>query len=466
MDEGDGDDALVAAEAAGRGPPPPLDEPGAPPGSGAAAARVPVPWSARLGMALLEVRAGTEEQGAGEERGGGGGPPAAWFSLLPRRVDLPTTTFTPDELSAACLPPGQADAARRVARSLRAAAEGPLLDRLKAAGAARGDPAGLLLWAAGAAQSRAFVDGRLRLVAPGIDLANHDGEAPTAAVRVVHSPGAVQGRAAAEEVAPPEEVEKEITSRPSRVELFAGPAGLRAGGPVTISYGPHTLESLFMVYGFVPASVVEEGGGRRGGGKEGRGEAGGRVGATTTAPPSPASAPPSLRLAVPPTSSTALFSSPFDAVAAAEAIAEATLGEGATKASGCGSLSDRASALAAAAPAGLWAALDVFPVGLSPSASALAAAAAAQVGRAFEARGEKAPSGGDVVLSRIAALLAAFAADAGGGVSAPSDAALLAAGEAGTHPLNARVLVAVRLRAGRVAILQAAAGALLREGGG
>lgn len=111
--------------------------------------------------------------------------------------------------------------------------------------------------------------------------------------------------------------------------------------------------------------------------------------------------------------------------------------------------------------------MNVLPVGLSPAAAALAGAAAAQVAPAFAGRGQAPPNGGDVVLARITLLLSRFAA-AGGGegsatVSEAADAELLAAGEARTHAISGRVLSAVRLRAGRAAVLLAAAKALVRN---
>jgi hypothetical protein len=52
--------------------------------------------------------------------------------------------------------------------------------------------------------SRCFFDpasGR-HLAVPGVDMANHDGANPSASVRILRSPAAVQGLAALEEVAP------------------------------------------------------------------------------------------------------------------------------------------------------------------------------------------------------------------------------------------------------------------------
>ncbi len=58
---------------------------------------------------------------------------------------------------------------------------------------------------------------------PGVDMANHS-LAPSARVRLVHSPDACQGATAAEEVCPPEAAEEQA---PSMFQLVAGEAGVR-----------------------------------------------------------------------------------------------------------------------------------------------------------------------------------------------------------------------------------------------
>ena len=148
---------------------------------------------------------------------------AAWFDLLPPSIPLPTTTFTAAELRAAALSPAALEFCRAFGRGVRAAAEGPLRRRLEAAGARAGDPSPALVWATSAVQSRTFVlelpggkvggkGGRKtaaaatkvrRVLPPGMDLANHDAAAPTAEARVRHSPSAVQGVGAVEEVVAP-----------------------------------------------------------------------------------------------------------------------------------------------------------------------------------------------------------------------------------------------------------------------
>jgi hypothetical protein len=57
---------------------------------------------------------------------------------------------------------------------------------------------------------------------PGVDLANHSAT-PTAYVEVRHSPAAVQGLAALEDVADPATLQLE----PSTLRLLAGPQGIK-----------------------------------------------------------------------------------------------------------------------------------------------------------------------------------------------------------------------------------------------
>ncbi|EIE20058.1 hypothetical protein COCSUDRAFT_57780 [Coccomyxa subellipsoidea C-169] len=102
-------------------------------------------------------------------------------------------------------------------------------------------------WAMSVLHSRCFLVGSppVHTSVPGVDMANHSFE-PSAAVRLVHSPEAVQGRDAVEEVCVPPPPE------PSRFELFAGEDGIRAGDEVTISYGPWPNDVFYLFFGFVP----------------------------------------------------------------------------------------------------------------------------------------------------------------------------------------------------------------------
>jgi hypothetical protein len=56
-------------------------------------------------------------------------------------------------------------------------------------------------------------------------MANHSAQ-PTTRVEVRHSPGAVQGLAALEEVADVDSL-RDLVSEPSCLQLVAGPAGIR-----------------------------------------------------------------------------------------------------------------------------------------------------------------------------------------------------------------------------------------------
>ena len=221
----------------------------------------------RMGLELLERRARARKKAEDAERerallGGGGDDEsggdesdgdeseeeeedlkalgeASYFDLLPRSIPLPTTTFTALELRAAALSPAALDFCRTFARGVRASAEGPLRRRLEEkAGARSSDPSPVLVWATSAVQSRTFVlslperGGGLgaarvrRVLPPGIDFANHDPFSPTAEARVRHSPGAVQGKEAVEEVVDPRFISKGGSGE-SVIELVAGASGIR-----------------------------------------------------------------------------------------------------------------------------------------------------------------------------------------------------------------------------------------------
>jgi len=241
------------------------------------------PWPVRMALELLERRAEARKKAAerelesallfggdGDGGGGGGGGgqgtgsdsssssssslaallgESAWFDLLPPSIPLPTTTFTASELRAAALSPAALEYCRGFARGVRAAAEGPLRRRLEErAGARQGDPSPALVWATSAVQSRTFVlslpgggggggsAGVRRVLPPGIDFANHDAAAPTAEARVRHSPGAVQGQRAVEEVVDPKfgwgGGGGGGAGGESVIELVAGAEGIRSVVPL------------------------------------------------------------------------------------------------------------------------------------------------------------------------------------------------------------------------------------------
>ena len=317
----------------------------APPGADPAIAELP--WPARLGAALLRRRAAAT------------GGEAAWFDLLPDEVMLPTTVFTGDELEAARLAPGGTEWCRTFSRVLRAAAEGPLAPSLAAAGVRTSDLAGPLVAAASLAQSRSFVvdNNGTRVVAPGIDLSNH-APRPTAAVRITHAPNASQGAVAAAEVAPPAPVGESV------MVLVAGENGVKAGQPVTISYGPHSLDVLFSVYGFLP-------------------------------PVDPA------------TDATVLFDTLTDVANAAVAVAA----DSNISADAASLLPTITAALAADHPRTDWTGMVVTAGGCEPRAVRAARAAAAALAPAFAAKGARPPNAGDVMAAGVASLLTALASE-------------------------------------------------------
>jgi hypothetical protein len=115
--------------------------------------------------------------------------------------------------------------------------------------------------------SRCFTHGAKgrHLLAPGVDMCNHDADATNAAARVVHSPETCQGAVATSEIAPPratttEGKEKEKERRASAAgesesffKLRAGEDGVEEGEEVLISYGDWPNDPFFLYFGFVPA---------------------------------------------------------------------------------------------------------------------------------------------------------------------------------------------------------------------
>ncbi len=108
-----------------------------------------------------------------------------------------------------------------------------------------------LSWAYSMILSRSFrlpPPHNLRVLAPGIDLCNHD-FAPTATVKHTTSPDASQGLAALADVA---DVEGGSVGGP-RMELVAGGEGVRGGEEVSICYHTHANDVFLLYYGFLPA---------------------------------------------------------------------------------------------------------------------------------------------------------------------------------------------------------------------
>ncbi|MEW5297266.1 MAG: hypothetical protein WDW36_000488 [Sanguina aurantia] len=106
------------------------------------------------------------------------------------------------------------------------------------------------MWAVQLLLSRCFYYGpeSRHLAVPGIDMCNHS-HAPSAAVKVLHSPDSCQGREANEDIAPP--LPPSSTSD-TLFQLVAGEDGISAGQEVTISYGPWPAQPFFLLFGFVP----------------------------------------------------------------------------------------------------------------------------------------------------------------------------------------------------------------------
>jgi len=89
------------------------------------------------------------------------------------------------------------------------------------------------------------------MAVPGIDMANHSAT-PNAQVAVQHSPHAVQGIAAIEEVCDPSTLQRECEEQ-SQFQLVAGHQGIRKGEEVTISYGSMWPDAAFLLlFGFLP----------------------------------------------------------------------------------------------------------------------------------------------------------------------------------------------------------------------
>ncbi|CAL5228629.1 g11795 [Coccomyxa viridis] len=194
-----------------------------------------LPWNGRMAMRLLRQKHACE---------GGDASDACmrpWIASLPQHVNLPMFYASVADLEAC----EDADLIRE-ALSIRESAEA-VYESEREELAEMGYEWPDLQWALSVLHSRCFTMGSpaLHLTVPGIDMANHT-FTPNATVRIRHSPGAVQGRDALEEICDPPEPE------PSRLELLALDAGIRAGEEVTISYGSWSSEVFFLFFGFLP----------------------------------------------------------------------------------------------------------------------------------------------------------------------------------------------------------------------
>ncbi|KAF8065588.1 hypothetical protein HT031_003189 [Scenedesmus sp. PABB004] len=191
-------------------------------------------WAAEMALRLLR-----EHHAAGA----GGSAWEPWLASLPRDVPTPVE-FTQREVELLAVP-----ASIRAVVNMRQVLEDcydALAGELAAIGCGWRD----FLWAVQVLHSRCFFEptSRRHLAVPGIDMCNHDSAAPCAAVRLLHSPGACQGLAALEEVAPA----AAGAAGGSFFQLVAGGDGVRRGAQVSICYGSWPAEPFVLLFGFVP----------------------------------------------------------------------------------------------------------------------------------------------------------------------------------------------------------------------
>ena len=203
----------------------------------------PMPWSARMAMRLLEERARGDDS-----------PLAPWIAALPSRVSTPPLEYDAEDVAEAEDAAIDAEVAAVAFAHADACLE--LEDRLRAIGC----DADVLRWATGVLHSRCFTYGARgrHLLAPGVDMCNHDAEAKNAVARVVHSPETCQGAVATSEIAPTTEENTLINRTPagaseSFFQLRAGEDGVEEGAEVLISYGDWPNDPFFLYFGFVPA---------------------------------------------------------------------------------------------------------------------------------------------------------------------------------------------------------------------
>lgn len=103
----------------------------------------------------------------------------------------------------------------------------------------------IITWALSLIHSRSFIYEKKHVWVPGIDLCNHSWT-PNANVRYVHSPDAVQGFQALEEIAP---TRGDGSTGLSRFELVAGEIGVAKGDQIFISYGNWPNDVLLLFFG-------------------------------------------------------------------------------------------------------------------------------------------------------------------------------------------------------------------------
>ncbi|KAF6251907.1 hypothetical protein COO60DRAFT_577679 [Scenedesmus sp. NREL 46B-D3] len=207
-----------------------------------------VHWAAEMGLRLLQERhacRNSSSKGSTIDRSEScsGGFWGAWVESLPRHAVTPVE-FTAAEVQQLVMP-----SAVQAILNMRACLEdcyAELEPQLQQIDCGWSD----FLWAVQVLHSRCFFEptSQRHLAVPGIDMCNHSSTAPNAAVRLLHSPGACQGLAALEEVAPA----AAQAACGSYFQLLAGPEGIPAGQQVCISYGNWPAEPFLLLFGFVP----------------------------------------------------------------------------------------------------------------------------------------------------------------------------------------------------------------------
>ena len=106
-----------------------------------------------------------------------------------------------------------------------------------------------VVWALSMVYSRTFISQGQHVLAPAIDMVNHDSIEPSATVRIVHSPDMCQGMEAQAEIAP---------ILPSKTNSFfnllasSDRGGIKKGETITISYGNWPNEVFLLYFGWVP----------------------------------------------------------------------------------------------------------------------------------------------------------------------------------------------------------------------
>lgn len=158
-----------------------------------------------------------------------------WLSTLPKQVDLPWLHWSDEEVDEL----QDRDTIEEV-EHLRSMSE----DCLRLLNNEHEDHK--IAWAASLVHSRSFIaNGNVHVWVPGIDLCNHSWN-PNAQVRCIHSPEAVQGIQALEDVAP---IGEDQGTGLSRFEIVVGERAISKGEEVCISYGNWPNDVLLLFFG-------------------------------------------------------------------------------------------------------------------------------------------------------------------------------------------------------------------------